>query len=188
MAAGRTSATEAVRLLIEGLEKIGSLEMKPEEDFRVMKAGEFMPISELGLEEPYVLQFKDRYREWPTLQLQKFKQLPVRYRDSVTGKYRFKMQPFKKGEVFTVTGTEPGKRAPVLIVVTDFSGKQLLLEPKMVAGVMHIGIPGGSSTDDERHRRTLVDEFEEGLENKAKPRSEMAEIVQARKMKARFVI
>jgi len=87
-------------------------------------------FEDLDIEPPFVDEFKEEYGAYPILSVKNFCKLPLRY-DIGTGKTRFRMQSFEKGDELKVTGTESGKKVKINILCKHRS-EVLVLEPNMI--------------------------------------------------------
>ncbi|WP_419663847.1 uncharacterized protein Dvar_40760 [Desulfosarcina variabilis str. Montpellier] len=103
----------------------------------------YKTFSELGItEEPYVTQFKEKFGHYPTMEVKSAHRLPTRY-STPSGEQKYHMKTtYRPGELFKVTGTEPGKRTPtsVNIILTHPTDRdsRIVLTPKDLIAKMHI--------------------------------------------------
>ncbi len=99
---------------------------------------EMKAVDSYGFEPPYVDEFKDRFGSYPLVILQKFSKLPT-FEIGAGGKKKWKMVSCLVGTKFRVVGTEPGKRAPILILLEDMGGLCYSVEPKVFAANFWMG-------------------------------------------------
>jgi hypothetical protein len=150
---------------------------------------EFKSVEELGLTDPYVQEFFDENGFWPYVFTTKMKQLSSFYIEH-SGARKWRMDKVAAGTRLRVTGVEPGKRVPTLILIeSPTSGKKYSIEPKVFASSFLIDTTKGGTKLEPK----LDDEASVASHFVEKPPlppvdSELAEILKARRERARVTL
>jgi hypothetical protein len=128
----------------------------------------------------YLEDFKKDFGKYPTLVLDRFAQLPTRYR-AKNGRKKFRMVGYEEGAHFKVTSIEPGKRVPLNVVCVHIAGgHELVLEPRLLKKYFSVMASSKSSRPISEHKKTS--------EHEAPRNPKLAEIIAQRRKEAQWVI
>ncbi len=116
---------------------------KPELPFRPTPPAEYKTFEELGFtEEPYVIEFREKYGKYPILEPNGPHRLPTRYTDEGGEKKYHMKTTYRPGQKFQIIGTEPGKRKKgslnIVFMHPEDGDQQIVLTPKDMITKMRI--------------------------------------------------